>query len=194
MLSDMTNQAYTLKFKHVGQDVIIWPMAKIVSPEVISIGHNVIIDDFVFIMGGKEIRIGNYCHIASFCNIAGGGKFLLEDFSGLSSGCRIYTGTDDFSGSSLTGPTIPTEFRNVIRSFVVIRKHAILGANVVVLPGVTIGEGAAIGACSLVTKDVRPWTINVGIPTREIKKRPKEKILEMERNLIKSACDQRLKE
>jgi len=70
----------------------------------------------------------------------------MEDFSGLSGGCRIYTGTEDFSGSSLTNPTIPSEFRNAIRSFVTIRKHAILGANVIVLPGVTIGEGAAIGA------------------------------------------------
>ena len=109
----------------------------------------------------------------------------MEDFSGLSFGCRIFTGTDDFSGSALTNPTVPLEFRNVTRSFVMIKKHAVLGASVVVLPGVTIGEGAAIGACSFVTKDVKPWTINVGIPTREIRKRPKEKILEMEKELYK---------
>lgn len=174
-----------MQFKGIGENVKIYPFAKIVHSEVISIGNNVIIDDFVLLMGGKETIIGNYCHIASFCSIAGGGKFVMEDFSGLSFGCRIFTGTDDFSGSALTNPTVPLEFRNVTRSFVIIKKHAVLGANVVVLPGVTIGEGAAIGACSFVTKDVKPWTINVGIPTREIRKRPKEKILEMEKELYK---------
>ena len=174
-----------MKFRAIGNNVKIYPLAKILNPEVISIGNNVIIDDFVFLMGGKETKIGNYVHIASFCSITGGGKFIMEDFSALASGCRILTGTDDFSGASLTNPTIPSEFRNVIRSFVIIKKHAILGANVVVLPGVTIGEGAAIGACSFVTKDIEPWTSNFGSPARVLKKRPKEKILEFEAKLYK---------
>lgn len=170
-------------FKKIGNNAKICPLAKILNPEVISIGNNVIIDDFVFLMGGKETKIGNYVHIASFCSITGGGEFIMEDFSGLSSGCRIFTGTEDFSGSSLTNPTIPSEFRNVIRSFVIIKKHAILGANVIVHPGVTIGEGAAIGSNSLVLKDVEPWTINMGSPVRVLRKRPKEKIIEMEAKL-----------
>jgi galactoside O-acetyltransferase len=172
-----------IKFKTIGRNVTIYPLAKIVNPEVISIGDNVIIDDFVFIMGGQETRIGSYVHIACFSSITGGGQFVMEDFSGLSGGCRIYTGTEDFSGSALTNPTIPAEFRNVIRSFVVIQKHVILGTNVVVLPGVTIGEGAAIGANSLVIRDVEPWTICVGSPAKVLKRRPKQKILEMERRL-----------
>lgn len=172
-----------MHFKKIGNNVKIYPLAKILNPEVISIGNNVIIDDFVFLIGGKETKIGNYVHISSFCNITGGGEFIMEDFSGLSSGCRIFTGTEDFLGSSLTNPTIPSEFRNVIRSFVRIKKHAILGANVVVHPGVTIGEGAAIGSNSLVLKDVKPWTINIGSPVRVLRKRPKEKIIEMEAKL-----------
>ena len=172
-----------LEFKKMGKNVRIYPLAKILNPEMISIGDNVIIDDFVFLDGKQETRIGNHVHIASFCSITGGGRFILEDFSGVSSGCRILTGTDDFSGSSLTGPTIPAEFRNVTRSFVVIKKHVILGVNVVVLPGVTIGEGAAIGACSLVAEDVEPWTINIGNPARVLRERPKEKVLEMEKRL-----------
>jgi acetyltransferase-like isoleucine patch superfamily enzyme len=172
-----------LEFKKVGKNVKIYPLAKILNPEMISIGDNVIIDDFVFLDGKQETKIGNYVHIASFCSITGGGRFIMEDFSGLSSGCRIFTGSEDFSGSSLTNPTIPTQFRKVTRSFVIIKRHVILGANVVVLPGVTIGEGAAIGANSLITKDIEPWTINIGSPVRVLKERPKEKILEMEKRL-----------
>lgn len=171
------------RFKKCGDDVKIYPLAKIVKPEVIEIGNHSMIDDFTFIYGGKGIKIGRYVHIASFCSIYGGGKLIMEDFSGLSSGCRIITGTDDFSGASLTNAAVPPEFKNVNQSFVKIEKHAILGANVVVLPGVTIGEGAAIGACSLVTSDIESWTINVGIPARVFKKRPKEKILELEAKL-----------
>jgi len=172
-----------MQFRKIGHNVNIYPLAKILNPEVISIGNNVIIDDFVFIMGGKGTTIGNHVHIASFCSITGGGEFTMEDFSGVSSGCRIFTGSDDFSGSSLTNPTIPPEFRNVTRSYVMIRKHAVLGTNVIVHPGVTIGEGAAIGSNSLVLKDVEPWTINIGSPARVLRKRPKDRMIEMEAKL-----------
>lgn len=185
----MTNQAYALGFASVGQDVIIWPMAKIVSPEVISIGDSVIIDDFVFIMGGKRTAIGSFVHIASFVSITGGGELIIEDFVGLSSGTRVFTGDDDYLGGSLTGPTVPHPYRVPIRSFLHIKKHAIIGANTVILPGVTIGEGAAIGANSLVKKDCEPWTVYAGSPAKAIKSRPKERILELETQLRNEVYD-----
>ncbi|MFC1576906.1 acyltransferase [Candidatus Omnitrophota bacterium] len=173
-------------FKKIGKNVKVYPLAKIINPEVISIGDHVIIDDFVFIMGGARTVIGNYAHIASFCSVAGGGEFIMDDFSGLSSGCRIFTGSDDFSGTSLTNPAIPPEFREVKRSFVSIKRHAILGPNVVVLPGVTIGEGTAVLANSVIRKDTEPWSIMTGNPVRIAMRRPKEKILEMEKRLYGS--------
>ena len=170
-------------FKKIGRDVTIWPLAKIVDTEVITIGNNVMIDDFVFIMGGKGIHIGSYIHISAFTSIVGGGELIMEDFSCLSGGVRLYTGNDNYSGEWLTNATIPLEYRNPVRSHVYIRKHAIIGANTVILPGVTIGEGAAIGANSLVTKDIEPWTINAGSPCRIIKKRPMERIMKLEQEL-----------
>jgi len=185
----MTNQACSLGFAHVGQDVIIWPLAKVVSPEGISIGDSVIIDDFVFLMGGKRTIIGSFVHIASFVSITGGGEFIIEDFAGVSSGSRVFTGDDDYLGGSLTGPTVPHPYRVPIRSFVHIKKHAIIGANTVILPGVTIGEGAAIGANSLVTKDCEPWTIYVGSPARVLRPRPRERILALEAQLRRELYD-----
>src|SRR5437764_14604405 len=82
----LTNQAYTLSFASIGQDVAIWPLAKIVSPELISIGDSVIIDDFVFLMAGAKTTIGSFVHIASFASITGGGQLVVEDFAGISSG------------------------------------------------------------------------------------------------------------
>ena len=136
------------------------------SRENIALGSNIIIDDFVFIGRQRELIVGNHVHIASFASITGGGRLVIGDFSGIASGARILTGSDDFQGSGLTGPTIPPEFRAVERSEVVVESHAIVGANAVVLPGVRIGEGAVVGAGAIVTRDLPSWTINVGSPAQ----------------------------
>lgn len=185
----MSNQAYKLNFAKIGDDVTIWPGAKIIFPEVMSIGDSVIIDDFVFIMGGKKTTIGSFVHIASFVSITGGGEFEIDDFAGISSGCRVFTGDDDYLGGSLTGPTIPAPFRSPIRSYIRIKKHAIVGANTVILPGVTIGEGAAVGANSLVKSDLQPWTVYVGSPVKAIRARPSVRIFELETQLREELYD-----
>lgn len=187
----MTNQAYNLGLARVGQDVTIWSAAKIVSPELITIGDSVIIDDFVFLMGGKSTIIGSFIHIASFTSITGGGELIMEDFTGLSGGVRVYTGNEDYSGGCLTNPAVPFPYRVANRSFVHIKKHAIIGANAVILPGVVIGEGAAIGANTLVTKDCEPWKIYFGSPAKAIRTRPKDRILELEAQLRREIYDEK---
>jgi acetyltransferase-like isoleucine patch superfamily enzyme len=170
--------------------VVIWPLAKIIDPTVISIGDSVIIDDFVLIMGGEGTNIGSFCHIASFSSIVGGGRFTMGDFSGISGGVRVYTGNDDYLGGCLTNPTVPFPYRKAVRSQVTIRKHAIVGANTVILPGITIDEGVAIGSNSLVNIDCEPWTIYAGSPIKPLKKRKKEEILALEKLLRKESYNE----
>lgn len=177
------NQAYSLGFARVGHDVTVWPLAKVIAPERIAVGDSVIVDDFSLIMAGERTSIGSFVHIASFCSLVGGGELVMDDFSGLSGGVRVYTGNDDYLGNSLTNPTVPAPYRATIRSFVRVGRHAIVGANSVILPGVTIGEGASIGANSLVTRDCDPWTVYVGSPARPLKARPRERMLELEARL-----------
>jgi acetyltransferase-like isoleucine patch superfamily enzyme len=179
----MTNQAYRLPFRKIGKDVLVWGKAQIISPEVITVGDSVIIDDFVFLMGGQETILGSFIHIGAFSSLSGGGRLIMEDFSGLSGGTHVYTGNEHYLGGSLTNPAVPPPYRVPIRSFVHLKKHSIVGANSTIFPGVTIGEGAVIGAHSLVTKDCDPWTIYVGNPARPLRKRPQERILELERQL-----------
>ena len=178
-----------MNFARIGQDVVIWPLAKIVSPEVISIGDSVFIDDFSLIMGGKGIELGSFLHIGSFVSILGGGELLMESFSALSSGVRLYTGADDFLGKSLCGAGIPYPYRRPIRSFVHIGKHVTIGANAVILVGVTIGDGVAVGANSLIKEDCEPWMIYGGTPARVLKPRPRERILELEAQLLSDLYD-----
>jgi galactoside O-acetyltransferase len=61
--------------------------------------------------------------------------------------------------------------------------HAFIGANAVVHPGVTIGEGAIVGSVSVVLEDIEPWTINVGAPTRVVGTRRSDVILGHAREL-----------
>ncbi|MBN1681380.1 MAG: acyltransferase [Anaerolineae bacterium] len=185
----MTNQAYQLGLAGVGQDVFIWSLAKITSPEVITIGDSVIVDDFVFLMGGMKTVIGSFIHIASFTSITGGGELIMEDFSGFSSGVRVFTGNEDYSGNSFTNPAVPARFRHAIRSFVHLKKFAVVGANSVIMPGVTIGEGVVIGANSFVTRDCKPWTVYVGSPARPVRERPKEHLFALEADLRQQLFD-----
>lgn len=161
------------KLKKVGNDVKIYPLAKIVRPEVVEIGDYSMIDDFTFINGGKGVRIGRYVHIASFVSIIGGGELIVGDYAVIATGARILTGTDTYYGGKRMSTALPLEQRNVVRGKVVIEKDAFIGANTIIHPNVRIGEGAIIGSNSLVLKDVEPWSVNVGSPCRKIGKRPK---------------------
>lgn len=170
----MVNMGESVKsnLKQCGEHVIIYPLAKIVKPEVITIGDHSMIDDFTFIYGGKGITIGRYCHIEPFVSIIGGGELIVGDYAVIATGARILTGTDSYHGGKRMSTALPLEQRNVTRGKINIEKDAFVGTNVVIHPNVTIGEGAVIGSNSLVTKDVEPWSINVGSPSRRIGARP----------------------
>lgn len=135
---------------------------KIIGIENIDFGRYVIIDDFVLIYAKKKIKIKNYVHIASFSSITGGGEVLMDDFSVISSGVRILSGTDDFKGRGFGNSSISNKFRNLETGKVTLNKFVIVGANSVILPNVEIGEGASVGAGSVVTKNLKPWGIYVG--------------------------------
>ena len=81
---------------------------------------------------------------------------------------------DDFSGEYLIGPIHPEGTTNVQGGLVHICKFVQVGTNSVVFPSIVIGEGAVVGACSLVNKSIEEWSINIGIPSKKIKNRSRE--------------------
>jgi acetyltransferase-like isoleucine patch superfamily enzyme len=185
----MANQAYELALRRVGQDVTIWPAARIIAPERISLGDSVIIDDFVMLIGGEETILGSFVHIGAFTSMMGSGRLVIEDFACVSGGVRLYTGNEDFSGNTMLNPAVPYPYRIPVRGQIHLEKHCCVGANSVVLPNVTVGEGAIVGANSLVATDCKPWTVYLGSPARGVGQRPKDKILELERKLRSELYD-----
>jgi len=181
----MGNEQDLLGLASLGENVKIWPLAKLVFREQISIGNKVIIDDFVFISGAGGVEIGSFVHIASFVSITGGGGFWMYDFATIATGTKIITGTDTQAGPCLVGPSVPEEFRLISRQPVVLERFAQIGASATILPGVTIGEGAVVGAGALVLKNCEPWTVYVGVPAKPIRVRPMS-----DRTTIKSMAAQ----
>lgn len=167
-----------------GEDVRISENVVIKQPQLVKLGSHVAIDDFFYCT--TQVEIGDYVHISPFCSVIGGKNALLkmDHFSGFSAGCRVAVASDEYLGEGLVSPVIPAEYRDkVIGGQVVLEKFATLGTNVVIMPGITIGEGSIVGAGGVVTKDTEPWTIYVGIPAKPIKVRKSEKMKEYARRL-----------
>lgn len=169
-----------LGLRSFGDDVHISKTVVIANPERLSIGSHVRIDDYVLLTGSIWLR--SYIHISSFCSLGGRAGIVMQNFSGLSAGVRIFSASDDYSGQAMTNPTVPEKYTNVQAGTVFLRRHSIVGANSVILPCVEIGEGAAIGALSLVTENVPSFEIWAGTPAKKIKDRSR-KLLKLEDEL-----------
>ena len=184
MLSREAIQA--LGFSSVGDNVQISDRASFYGAARITLGNNVRIDDFCVLAAGVGgIVIGDYVHIAVSASLIGSGKITMSDFSGISSRVSIYSSSDDYSGATLTNPTVPSEFAGVTHADVFLGKHVIVGSGSVILPGVTLEEGVAVGALSLVHKRCEAFGIYAGNPARRIKGRKRD-LLELERLFLAS--------
>lgn len=111
----------------------------------INIGKSVLVDDSTFIMAQEKIEIGENTSIASFC--------FITDFNHKYENLNISVLYQGYEADSVS-----------------IGRNVWIGTHVIVLPGVKIGDGAVIGAGSVVTHDVPENSIAVGNPARVIKK------------------------
>ncbi|MFQ3669511.1 MAG: putative colanic acid biosynthesis acetyltransferase, partial [Fimbriimonadaceae bacterium] len=99
--------------------------------------------------------LGFGTEVLNFCTVR------IEAFATVSQYCYLCTGSHDFSKRSMP----------LVYGPIVVGRDAWVAAWVFVGPGVTIGEGAVVGARSVVAKDVPPWTVCAGNPCRPIRER-----------------------
>lgn len=173
-----------------GKNVLISRKCSIYGAGRIELGNNVRIDDFCVLSAGiGGIKLGSYIHIAAYSSLIGRDEIRIYDFAGTSSRVSIYSSNDDYSGAHMTNPMVDEQFTGVNHQPVFIGRHAIIGAGSIVLPGVTIGEGVAIGALSLVNRDCKAFGIYIGVPARQRGERKRD-LLVLEQKFMAS-CNNR---
>ena len=165
----------SMGFAGVGENVFISDRASFYNCSNISLGHNVRIDDFCVLSAGVGgIYIGNYVHIAVYSSLIGAGKITISDFCNISSRVTIYSSSDDFSGSTMSNPMVLSEYTGVRHADVFFGKHVIVGSGSVILPGVTLEDGVAVGSLSLIKEDCYAFCIYAGSPAKFIKERKRD--------------------
>jgi acetyltransferase-like isoleucine patch superfamily enzyme len=165
------DQIAELGLAAVGAGVTISDRCSIYGASSISIGDYVRIDDFAVLTARQPVVIGSYVHISAFAFLSGSFGIVIEDFVNVSPRATLLSGNDDFSGQWLPGPLVPEELRNVHGGCIHLGRHSMVGAHSIVLPGVSFGEGAVVGALSLVKEPLAPWGIYGGVPARLIRPR-----------------------
>jgi len=170
----------SLGFATLGTDVRIHPSCVLVGCERISIGSHVRIDPFCIITISGRLVIGDHVHLAGHVSLIGAGSIEVGDHANISHGAKVLSSSDDFSGAGIAGPLVPEAYRRVRHQAVVVGRHAIIGAGSILLPGAEVGEGATVGAISLVKAPLADWTVNAGAPARVVGRRDRAGVLALE--------------
>lgn len=131
----------------------------------------------IFKQGG-EIQIGEYCYVGENSKIWSAESIFIGDRVLIAHNVNIHDNISHpldskerhYDYKRIIGhPEENTELYDLVTKPVVIKNDAWIGLNVIILKGVTIGEGAIVGAGSVVTKDVPDYAVVAGNPARIIK-------------------------
>jgi len=128
-----------------------------------EVGARLFLERAVCVKGAEDLKIGNDVAIGSFSLISAAGGLTIEDNVIISTGCRVVCGNHKV-------PRVGEDYRYApsVTAPIHLKKGCWLATSAIVLPGVTVGEGAVVVAGSLVTKDVPDWAIVGGMPAKFI--------------------------
>jgi galactoside O-acetyltransferase len=150
---------YSRKLKGFCGNVLMERNVVLKNPQNYSIHRFVLLDMDCKILCDEAI-IESGCHLAVNSLVTGGGCLIMKKYSGLGHNSIIITATDTIEGGYRhSGPMLPQEQRKVLRMTTTIEQDAWPSTNVVVFPGVTIGEGAVIAPGSVLKKNIKPWSV-----------------------------------
>lgn len=122
-------------------------------------------------------EFGDKLIIGKFCSIASGTKFIMDSASHRLGSVTTYP--FNVFGGSWQENTPDHMSQLPFKGDIVIGNDVWIGRESIIMPGVKIGDGAIIAACSVVTKDVEPYSVVGGNPARFIKKRFNDELIEL---------------
>ena len=179
---------YRYLFHSLGSKVVIGRNVCFRQPRKVSVGNGSVIDDFsrITVAGSRDasIRIGNKVLLGPYTVCSSRNATIeIHDYTTIGSHCRLgamegrlrigqyvmigafsYIGGGNHSIENLDQPMATQEFKG--KGGVTIEDDVWIGGHVMILDGVTIGRGSVVGAYSLVTKDIPPYSIAFGAPAR----------------------------
>jgi acetyltransferase-like isoleucine patch superfamily enzyme len=109
----------------------------------------------------ENIKLGSYIAIGERCMLMGQGGIEIGDFCLLANQAILATGTHEIGAMYYNMPRYGK---------ITLKENVWVGANAIILPGVTIGEHSIVGAGAVVTHDVPACSIVTGVPARLLKK------------------------
>ena len=161
------------KCVYIGADTSIGP--NVVIYYEVEIGEHTLIGDGASIR--ERCRIGSFCIVSRYVtinyNTKVGNRTKIMDMTHVTGNCQI---GDNVFISTMVGMTndnaMGAEIYNNDELFKgpTVEDNAMIGAGVTLLPHITIGKGAIAGAGSVVTKDVAPGSVVMGVPAKETRK------------------------
>ena len=171
------------KLKYCGENIKIYDLAKICNPQWAEIDDGCMIFDYAFLDARGGLKIGKCSIFAWHCLIEGGGHIQIGDRVLSGPGAKLLGSPYNYHGVYVS-QALPEEAFSINLGNITIGNDAYICAGAVVLPGVTIGEGAVVGANSVVDRDLKPWTIYHGNPVKKVGER--ERPTEEHRKIIES--------
>lgn len=173
--AELMGENVKAKLKKVGEGVRLQPLAKIANAHVVELDDFVRVRDFVFIWGGQGVTIGKYCDIQPHVVVWGGGTLEIGDRVSVGPGTVLLTAVYSYEGGLKMVDGLGEGSSKALYGKLMIGSDVYIGANCTLMPDITVGEGAILGAGSFVNKDCEPWGIYVGSPAKKIAMRPKPK-------------------
>lgn len=171
--SELMGENVKDKLKKCGEGVKIYPLAKLAFPHVIELGNHCKIRDFVFIFAGMGVSIGEYSDMQPHAVIWGGGETIIGNRVSIGPGTVLLSAVYSHGEGLKMVDGLGEGSSKALYGKLVIQDDVYIGANCTLMPNITIGEGAVIGAASFVNKDAEPWGIYVGSPAKKIGERKK---------------------